>query len=88
MRETFLRVLTREPTAEERALFTGLLVESFEDRILPEDERPAPVAYEALGRVSWSNHLSPEANSIMLEMEKRADAGDPPTAKLRNRLRT
>jgi hypothetical protein len=79
----FLRVLTRQPTAKERELFTGLLIESFEERIVPESERPEPVIYESLGRVSWSNHLSSEANSIMLEMEKRAHAGDPPTTKLR-----
>ncbi len=79
----FLRVLTREPSAQERELFTGLLLESFEERIIPEEMRAKEVVREPLGQVSWSNHLSPEANSIMLEMEKRASEGDPPTVKLR-----
>ena len=34
-------------------------------------------------RVSWSNHLSPEASRIQLDMEKAARAGDPPTERLR-----
>ena len=33
-------------------------------------------------RVSWSNHLSPEASTIQIEREKAARAGDPPTARL------
>ena len=42
---------------------------------------------EPLGHVSWSNHLSAEANSIMLEKEKRAKEGDLPTVKLRTEWR-
>lgn len=85
--EVFLRALTRMPTPEERGLYTGLLVEGFEERIVPEEERHAPVAREPLGKVSWSNHLSEDANRIMLEMEKRAGEGDPPTVRLRPRWR-
>ena len=33
-------------------------------------------------RVSWSNHLSPEASRIQIEMEKAARDGDPPTDRL------
>jgi hypothetical protein len=33
-------------------------------------------------RVSWSNHLNPEATKIQLEREKAARAGDPPTTRL------
>ncbi|MFV1996255.1 MAG: DUF1553 domain-containing protein, partial [Verrucomicrobiales bacterium] len=83
----FLRVLTRKPTAQEQELYSGLLIEGFEGRIVPKKDRLAPVAREPLGWVSWSNHLSEEANRIVLEMEKRASEGDPPTAKLRPQWR-
>jgi hypothetical protein len=33
--------------------------------------------------VSWSNHLSPEANFFVIEEEKRAREGDPPSNALR-----
>ena len=32
--------------------------------------------------VSWSNHLSPEATRIKVEMERLTRAGDPPTERL------
>ncbi|MFK5922318.1 MAG: DUF1553 domain-containing protein [Verrucomicrobiota bacterium] len=79
----FLRVLTRKPSAEEKKLYVTLLNEGFEQRVIPAKQRKTPLVRKALGRVSWSNHLSAEANSIMLEMEKRAKEGDPPTVKLR-----
>ena len=37
---------------------------------------------EPLRHVSWSNHLSEEANRIKIELEKRAREGDPPTVAL------
>lgn len=79
----FLRVLTRKPSPEEQKLYTQLLSDGFDQRIIPEKERKAPVVRKPLARVSWSNHLSAEANSIMLEMEKRAKEGDLPTVMLR-----
>ena len=33
--------------------------------------------------VSWSNHLTEEANQIKIELEAAARRGDPPTASLR-----
>ena len=32
--------------------------------------------------VSWSNHLNPQASEIMLQLERDADRGDPPTERL------
>ncbi len=78
----FLRVLTRKPSPEERELYVELLSPGFEQRIIPEKERKAPVVRKPLARVSWSNHLSAEANKIMLEMEERAKEGDLPTVVL------
>ena len=33
--------------------------------------------------VSWANHLSPEATTIKMELERQAREGDPPTKRLR-----
>jgi hypothetical protein len=77
--EVFLRLLTREPTEEEKTLFGELLSARFENRIVPEDRRTPAIRLEPLRHVSWSNHLSEEANRIKIEMEKRVRDGAPPT---------
>ena len=81
--QIFLRLLTRHPTDEERATFTEYLNPGFNKRIIPEGQRPPPVKQPPLKYVAWSNHLSAGANSIKIEMEKRAREGDPPTTTLR-----
>lgn len=80
--QVFLRLLTRLPSAAERAEFRALLGPGFAGRILPEDRRPPPVKLPPLKYVAWSNHLSAGANSIKIELEKRAREGDPPTTAL------
>lgn len=80
--EVYLRVLTRKPTDDERIVYAELLSEGFGDRIIPEDQRPPATRPAPLKHVSWSNHLSAEANRIKIEMEKRAREGDPPTVAL------
>jgi hypothetical protein len=75
----FARVLSRPPSAAESELFVGLLREGYEDRRTSAErvvKRPVRHA------VSWSNHLSPEATKIKLELEHAALEGDPPTARL------
>lgn len=81
--QIFLRLLTRHPTEAERRSFVGLLSPGFNERIIPEGKRPPPVKLPPLKYVAWSNHLSPGANSIKIELEKRAREGDPPTTALR-----
>ncbi len=83
----FLRILTRKPSPEESKLYAQLLEERFDQRIVPEKEQTAALKRKPLGFVSWSNHLSADANSIMLEIEKRVKEGDPPTVKLRQEWR-
>ncbi|MBL9155102.1 MAG: DUF1553 domain-containing protein [Verrucomicrobiales bacterium] len=78
----FLRLLTRKPTDDERIRYAELLSEGFASRILPPDKRPPAIKREPLKHVSWSNHLSAEANRIKIEMEKRAREGEPPTVAL------
>ncbi|MCB1065260.1 MAG: hypothetical protein KDN20_20375, partial [Verrucomicrobiae bacterium] len=79
----FLRLLTRQPTDEERVVYAELLSEGYAERVIPEAQRPPVVKLPPLNHVSWSNHLSADANRIKIEMEKRAREGDPPTVALR-----
>jgi hypothetical protein len=81
--QLFLRLLTRLPTRDERSNFAKLLRPGFTERILPEGQRPPPVVRPPLKYVAWSNHLSAGANSIKIEMEKRAREGEPPTTAIR-----
>lgn len=79
----FLRLLTRHPTEAERRRFVELLSPGFNERIIPKAKRPPPVPLPPLKYVAWSNHLSAGANSIKIELEKRAREGNPPTTALR-----
>jgi hypothetical protein len=79
----FLRVLTRRPTVEERAAVVAYLEPGYDAR------RAVPPTESAVGSprkppryVSWSNHLTEEANAIKVVREAEARRGDPPTARL------
>ena len=79
----FLRLLTRLPTTEERATYTGYLRAGYAMRVVPAPTRtldgkkrqPEPF-------VSWSNHLAPEATIVRQQQEAAARKGDPPTNRL------
>ncbi len=75
----FLRLLTRRPTETERDRFLPLLREGYAERIIPVAERNPTPWPKKIPAVSWSNHLSPEANFFVIEEEKRAREGDPPS---------
>ncbi|HJZ54367.1 MAG TPA: DUF1553 domain-containing protein, partial [Gemmataceae bacterium] len=77
----FLRVLTRRPTADERARCSAYLAAGFESRVRP--PKPAPVVKrQPQLYVSWSNHLDPEATIERQKQEAAARFGDPPTDRL------
>jgi len=79
--ETFLRVLSRPPLAEESRTFGALLKPYFAHRVV----RNAPAAGSMMktdSRVSWSNHLSSEATVIRMEEERKLRMGDAPTNRL------
>jgi mono/diheme cytochrome c family protein len=79
----FLRVLGRPPTAAESAPSTTALGVGFAKRLLPADQVKAPTPLPPLPRVTWSNHLRPEANTIAQVQERRTRAGPPADARLR-----
>ena len=79
--DVYQRILSRAPTAAEREMFGQYLRDGFSGRVVAGAAKTLPRRkYHA---VSWSNHLSPEATRMMLEMEKEARAGDPSTVRLR-----
>ena len=79
----FLRFLNRYPTTRERQPFVAALSRGFDARLVPAAEVREPEPLSVLGRVTWSNHLVSEANSIKIEMERRARVGDPADPRLR-----
>jgi hypothetical protein len=85
--EVFLRFLSRKPRSAERDAFLPALREGFAARLVPAAEQSTPKAAEPLPRVTWLNHVSPEANSIQIEVEKRVHQGPPPDPRLRSAWR-
>jgi len=78
----FLRVLARRPTAEERRRARDLLAPGYDTRRVPVDAtRVQPPPERPIG-VSWSNHLSEEANAAKERLAEIAALGDPPTPAL------
>lgn len=85
--EIFLRFLSRPPRSAERDAFLPALREGFDTRLVPAAEQVMPNPPEPLGQVTWLNHVSPEANSIQIEIEKRVRQGPPPDPRLRGAWR-
>jgi hypothetical protein len=80
--QLFQRILNRPPSDKERTAFTTTLTPGYADRVqavpsgeLPKKQRVTKVAM-------WSNHLNPEATTVVYEMEKLVRAGDPITPRL------
>jgi hypothetical protein len=79
----FLQFLGRPPSREETRAFLAMLEPGFENRILPFEQRTHVPPRAPLRRVSWSNHLHPDATTVKLEAEKTSREGEPPTNQLR-----
>jgi hypothetical protein len=79
--ELFLRVLTRKPTEKERKAYGDYLRTGFEARVKAVSPKP-PVQRVPEPYVSWSNHLHPQASTIMIHRGEAARKGDPPTERL------
>lgn len=73
----YLRFLSRLPHPKETERFVAVLEEGFGDRILPTEKRVLQEPLVPLKKVTWSNHLMPEATTIMMELERRARLGPP-----------
>lgn len=77
----YLRLLTREPSTEEKKFAMELLGPGFEQRRLnlPPQKTVKRVRPKY---TAWSNHLDGPANALAAELEANARRGDPPTHKL------
>ncbi|MDF1787480.1 MAG: DUF1553 domain-containing protein [Verrucomicrobiales bacterium] len=87
--ELYSRFLSRDPVEAEQTAILALLSEGFESRLA----RPACNYQKAhyvpeVREVTWSNHLSPEANFYAAETERQVELGPPATAFLNPAWRT
>ena len=78
----FRRILSRGPTDAERGLARGLLEEGYDGRRSTVDHAPVVPPEERPLGVTWSNHLSEEANIAKQRLAEIAARGDPPTRAL------
>jgi mono/diheme cytochrome c family protein len=79
----YLRLLTRPPTAREKEHCVSLLKPGYASRAVEAPPPPAPNGPRTRPKyVSWSNHMSPEANLERVEQTAVARRGEPPTARL------
>ncbi|MEO7319319.1 MAG: DUF1553 domain-containing protein, partial [Chthoniobacteraceae bacterium] len=83
----FLRFLCRPPTRDERAPFVKVLADGFATRLVSSAEMKEPTPLPRLSRITWANHLMPDATTINNEVERRARAGAPPDPRLRAQWR-
>lgn len=83
----FLRFLGRLPKPAEQEAFLPALQAGFENRLVPEDQQKKPVEPGPLPLATWLNHVSPEANTIQLEVEKRVQKGPAPDPRLKTEWR-
>ena len=79
--KVFVRILSRPPTSEERAIMHDQISQTFASRIVKGAKLHA--GREQVLDVSWNNHLSSDSNRIKVELERLARKGDPPTKRLR-----
>lgn len=83
----FLKTLGRPPDERERETYIALLCDGYDDRVIPESERSSPQRPRRYPYVSWSNHLSSEANEIKDAIARDIEAGAPPTRCLKTEWR-
>jgi hypothetical protein len=78
----FLRLLSRRPTAAEKAKYSAYLSEGFAGRVLPPPLCAPPGKRKPAYYVSWSNHLNDMATTVRMQEEAAARKGDPATDRL------
>jgi hypothetical protein len=86
LEETFLKVLSRPPSAAESRTLTGLLAPTYSTRVV-KNAAAAASMMKTDNRVSWSNHLSSEATLIRMDEERKLRMGDAPTNRLTTEFR-
>ena len=73
----FLRFLGRLPNQKEQTSALELINPGFENRVSMNDESFKPKQNEKLPLITWFNHLSPEATTVQMKVEKQVRQGPP-----------
>ena len=73
----FLRFLGRLPNQKEQISALELINPGFENRASMIDESFKPKQNEKLPLITWFNHLSPEATTVQMKVEKQVRQGPP-----------
>lgn len=85
VRELFIAALSRQPNSDEESLLFKLIGDSFEKR---QTGKPKPkLEKRKRARVDWEKHLKAEASVEILESERLARQGEPPTIRLTTEFR-
>jgi hypothetical protein len=80
--EVFRQILGRGPTGAERATAVDLLRAGYDERRVNVDPATIPPPEPRPTGVSWSNHLTEDADRVKRELAVIALRGDPPTPRL------
>jgi hypothetical protein len=79
----FARVMSRPPTAAERAKFVSYLEAGFKERVVDCGPRKSRKDFDPTQLLSWTNHLNAKASEIKYAVEEKARLGDAPTPRLK-----
>jgi hypothetical protein len=79
----FARVLSRPPTAAERAKFVSYLQAGYAERVVDCGPRKSRKDFDPTQLLSWTNHLNAKASEIKYAVEEKARLGDEPTPRLK-----
>ena len=79
--ELFIRLLSRSPTAAEKARYVPWLAEGYANRRIA-DPHIESTPHVAPKLITWTNHLQPESDPAAQERIVAAQQGDPPTLRL------
>ena len=87
VQQTFLRILGRPPTPTEQTMFKQLISQDFSNRVVKVSDQQRKRIEQQISQlprnlVSWSNHLSPEANEIKIALRQAITRGPIPTPQL------
>jgi len=80
--DVFVRILSRRPNRAERNAAVAILSPGYEDRRVADGQAVAVLAEPRPTGVSWSNHLTNEADEAKRQLARIAALGDPPTGRL------
>lgn len=78
----YLAALTRPPTDAERSTIGEVLKDGFTERKIDVPPESLRMNRPYNPGVSWSNHLSEEANRVKIALERAVKQGDTPTPRL------